>query len=209
MTAPYHGRLGGAATRRAEVGRGRVSRSICIAPTVKNSAAVTRLWMAVAAGAAERPPMPPAVAGSGVLESGVIGTGACAVWRDPPAAGDVGADVFQLDGVRVELDRDAAVIRVAVAMTAVTQLFYGGNPDGFQISTNPALLRGATSGLDERALYSLLQFGAVVPPLSLWRDVRRFTPGHQFTLSLNDLTVTGRAADQWRPKPPGADGGPA
>jgi asparagine synthetase B (glutamine-hydrolysing) len=44
----------------------------------------------------------------------------------------------------------------------------------------PNRLAKPTSKPDESAVFSVLQFGAVIPPLSPWHGVQRFLPGYQY-----------------------------
>jgi asparagine synthetase B (glutamine-hydrolysing) len=44
----------------------------------------------------------------------------------------------------------------------------------------PNMLANTTSRLDETAVFSVLQFGAIIPPLSPWQGVQRFLPGYQY-----------------------------
>lgn len=44
----------------------------------------------------------------------------------------------------------------------------------------PNMLANATSRPDETAVFSVLQFGAIIPPLSCWQGVHRFLPGYQY-----------------------------
>jgi asparagine synthase (glutamine-hydrolysing) len=44
----------------------------------------------------------------------------------------------------------------------------------------PSRLADATSQIDPLAVCSVLQFGAIVPPLSPWQGIRRFLPGYHY-----------------------------
>jgi asparagine synthase (glutamine-hydrolysing) len=58
---------------------------------------------------------------------------------------------------------------------------HGGFYDaGGRVASRPNDLATAASRPDESALFSVLQFGAIVPPLSPWEGVRRFLPGHRY-----------------------------
>jgi asparagine synthetase B (glutamine-hydrolysing) len=43
--------------------------------------------------------------------------------------------------------------------------------------------------LDERGIYSLIQFGAVIPPFTVWREVSRCLPGWTTTIDLQTLKI--------------------
>ncbi|MBM3334087.1 asparagine synthase, partial [Candidatus Sumerlaeota bacterium] len=44
----------------------------------------------------------------------------------------------------------------------------------------PNKLANSSSRLDESAVFSVLQFGGIVPPLSPWQGVQRFLPGYRY-----------------------------
>jgi asparagine synthase (glutamine-hydrolysing) len=44
----------------------------------------------------------------------------------------------------------------------------------------PNRLADSASQVDEEAVFSVIQFGAIVPPLSPWKGVRRFVPGYKY-----------------------------
>lgn len=50
-----------------------------------------------------------------------------------------------------------------------------------RISKNALELAGAEPEVDRAAVTSVLQFGAIVPPLSPWRGVNRFVPGFRYS----------------------------
>lgn len=58
--------------------------------------------------------------------------------------------------------------------------------DGFfanesgNISPNPANLTDGRSQIDSESVFSMLQFGAIIPPLSPWWGIRRLMPGHTY-----------------------------
>src|SRR5690349_13484646 len=49
-----------------------------------------------------------------------------------------------------------------------------------QIANWPSDLADDRSAPDEAAIFSVLQFGAIVPPLSPWKGVSRFVPGRRY-----------------------------
>jgi asparagine synthetase B (glutamine-hydrolysing) len=67
--------------------------------------------------------------------------------------------------------------------TATDQLYYRRKEAGFHISDDLRKLHTVSSTLDENAIYSLLQFGAMIPPLSPWKQIRRVIPGHKTIFS--------------------------
>ena len=63
--------------------------------------------------------------------------------------------------------------------TGTARLYFD---DRGQVSTVPTdLVYGEAIAVpDDLAITSVLQFGAVVPPMSPWKGVRRFVPGYQY-----------------------------
>ncbi len=53
------------------------------------------------------------------------------------------------------------------------------NAEG-QTADRPADLADAQSPPDQAAIYSVLQFGAIVPPLTPWEGIERFVPGYRY-----------------------------
>ena len=49
-----------------------------------------------------------------------------------------------------------------------------------RVADTPTALAGLNAQVDQEALFSLLQFGAIVPPLSPWQGVKRFLPGYKY-----------------------------
>jgi asparagine synthase (glutamine-hydrolysing) len=68
-------------------------------------------------------------------------------------------------------------LRLEISSTAADQIYYRTRTSFIEVVDDLRLLVGATDILDERAIYSLLQFGAAIPPLSPWRSIRRAVPG--------------------------------
>lgn len=106
-------------------------------------------------------------------------------WRvpddNPPSALAVGA-------ITIRLRRTDHLVRIEVPLVGADQLYYRAYDDRLVISNDPRRLsRDAT--IDPSALCSLLELGAIVPPLSMWREVRRFTPGRDFVIRLENLAV--------------------
>lgn len=64
--------------------------------------------------------------------------------------------------------------------------------------SDPSRLFVTGMQLDERSVYSLLQFGAIIPPLSQWKGVSRFTPGMRSIVRIDDLHIDEQPLhDRW------------
>lgn len=68
-------------------------------------------------------------------------------------------------------------LEVNVPPAAADQIYYRSDGDSAEIADDLRHFAGAASVLDERAIYSFLQYGAVIPPLSMWKGVYRAVPG--------------------------------
>ena len=49
-----------------------------------------------------------------------------------------------------------------------------------QMASNPTSLADPAYLIDDQAVFSILQFGAIIPPLSPWRGVARLMPGYKY-----------------------------
>ncbi len=106
--------------------------------------------------------------------------------------------LLAVGGISVEVEKLSKNVRVELPFAGADQLYYRRDPTQICISNDPRKLYRRHMEVDERGLYSLLQFGSIAPPLSLWRDVRRFTPGRCFCITSSDLNVVEReATDLW------------
>ena len=107
--------------------------------------------------------------------------------------GDSNASSLRIEGSgRITLD---------VALVDMNQFFWRKSGSNLYISTDLRLLVEKGMSHDPSAMYSMLQFGAIVPPLSPYKVIRRFTPGRRFFINLQDLSM----ADE--PSPFGQDVG--
>lgn len=91
--------------------------------------------------------------------------------------------------ITVEIDPFLNQIRVCVPMTTVTGMFWHRRPEGLYLSTDPRLLFHPQMQFDQRGLYSLLQFGALIPPLTPWREIGRLIPGNVYTVAGDELKI--------------------
>jgi len=58
-----------------------------------------------------------------------------------------------------------------------------------RMGSRPDELAGGDVRIDEKALFSVLQFGAIIPPLSPWKEIRRLIPGYRYRGSSLDGPV--------------------
>jgi len=97
--------------------------------------------------------------------------------------------------INIGIDPLGSEIRIHVPLTAVTGMYLHREPDGLCIATDPKLLFHRGMQIDERALYSLLQFGVLIPGLTPWREIAQLMPGSVYAISGDDLRIS-----QWIPK---------
>ncbi len=68
-------------------------------------------------------------------------------------------------------------LRVEIPVTAADQIYYRVCNDSVEVVDDLRRLVRPTDNIDERAIFSLLQFGAAIPPLSPWTSISRAVPG--------------------------------
>ena len=76
----------------------------------------------------------------------------------------------------ISVERDLDPI-VEIAHADLTPLFHD---DAGLTSSNATSLAGPEAPPDPAAVFSVLQFGCVIPPTSPWPGVHRFMPGHRY-----------------------------
>ena len=96
--------------------------------------------------------------------------------------------------VTIEISSSANRILIRVPCTAVTGIYSKAGIDELELATDPRLLYSPGMQIDQRALYSLLQFHALIPPLTPWCEITRLIPGKFYCISGNDLSVVCRSA---------------
>ena len=94
-----------------------------------------------------------------------------------------------------------AGLSLDIPFAATTCLFARSEPGRVYLSSDPRLLARSTDELDQRAIYSVLQFGAIAPPFTIWRPVVQLTSGRVWTVS-NSLKL--RSAPRRPSSPDGA-----
>ena len=116
-------------------------------------------------------------------------------WVAPPVQG-TGGQTEQWSGDKnsatvIAIPRDN-MARIEVPLTTPEQIYYAPCRDGGAVFGNDMrfLLRWAGMRLDERALYSLMMCGTIVPPYTIAAGVRRIPNGHALALG------TGKVAPQ-------------
>jgi asparagine synthase (glutamine-hydrolysing) len=68
-------------------------------------------------------------------------------------------------------------LRVEIPATATDQIYHRVCGDSVEVVDDLRQLVRPTDSIDERAIYSLLQFGSAIPPLSPWTSIGRAVPG--------------------------------
>jgi asparagine synthase (glutamine-hydrolysing) len=90
--------------------------------------------------------------------------------------GDLGSNAVSLSWLT-----DRSELRATVPAASPQQLYYARLPGGHVIADDLRLFpRLMVTTLDERAIYALLQYGAIPAPLTIWREVQRIPGGHLF-----------------------------
>lgn len=92
------------------------------------------------------------------------------------------------NAIRVEVCKRSGEIRFTIPPTTPEQFYFSQTPDGYYFSDDLRLFRHLMpTELDERSVYALFQYGAIPPPLTAYKNVRRIPGGHVFTLHPTSL----------------------
>ena len=90
------------------------------------------------------------------------------------------------NAIRIEASLKSGEIAIMVPPTTPQQFYFARNSHGFYFSDDMRLFRYLVeTSLDERAIYALFQYGAIPPPLTIYKNVRRIPNGHVFKLQPN------------------------
>ncbi len=84
----------------------------------------------------------------------------------------------------------AGRVTVEVALLDLNQYYWRRSGSTLYVSSDLRLLVEKAMKHDDAALCSMLQFGAIVPPLSPYEAIRRFTPGRRYIIDGRDLSMT-------------------
>jgi asparagine synthetase B (glutamine-hydrolysing) len=86
--------------------------------------------------------------------------------------------------INMRLSLPAGELNIAVPLATPEQIYYAGDPQGYFVSNDMRLLmRWVGLRLDERAVYALFQYGAIPPPLTISKNIKRIPNGHVCKLS--------------------------
>ena len=96
---------------------------------------------------------------------------------------DSSETVFAVGQIRAFWSSRSGAFKVNVPFAATDQLYYRRDSDGLRISNDLRVLFDRKCEVDPRGFYSLLQFGATIPPATLWKDIGEFVPGRHMTVS--------------------------
>jgi len=80
---------------------------------------------------------------------------------------------------------------IALPYTAVNGVFYAFRNGRLELAGDPRKLIQAEMTLDPRAIFSVLQFGAIIPPLTPWREIGRLPPGYRYRIRPDALPERG------------------
>lgn len=100
------------------------------------------------------------------------------------------AETAVANRIHLRFDEDSKSLFVDVPIACPNQLFFQSRPNCLLISNRPECANeDCSQTVSERALFSLLQFGSVVPPFSIFEGVARFRPGISTKISLSRFAV--------------------
>ena len=131
----------------------------------------------------------------------VISCDGCVV-HSKPLSGDRSALSITLGGMRsggvsggdvaVEVNPSRNSVAIRVPLTSVTDLYSKTDPGRVELASDLKFLFSSHMEIDQRAIYSLLQFGVLIPPLTPWRQVTRLIPGNVYEVSCPDMRINCR-----------------
>ncbi len=96
---------------------------------------------------------------------------------------DSSETVFAVGQIRATFSKRSGKLKVIVPFTTADQLYYSKDSEKLRISNDLRALVDSKYEVDPGGFYSLLQFGATIPPLTPWKEIREFIPGRQMTIS--------------------------
>lgn len=106
-------------------------------------------------------------------------------WR---SGQDAASRKYRLGAIIIDQDSSHEV-RISIPLVGADQLYYRCHQDRIEVCNDPRRLALPNDEADSSSLVSLLQFGAIVPPLSTWSSIHRFTPGRRFVLNPRNGSV--------------------
>lgn len=88
---------------------------------------------------------------------------------------------YRMGGIFVETNPSQGG-NISIPLVGSEQLYYRRDTEKIQVSSDPRRLGSPNDSVDANGFLSLLQFGALVPPLSLNSSIRRMIPGRRYQL---------------------------
>ncbi len=88
-------------------------------------------------------------------------------------------------------------IRVDVSFPGMQTLFLREDGDRAEIGTDLRRLYRGNDTLDSAGIVSILTYGALIPPLSPFREIRTLVPGFRYTIGGVPLRVSGEPLQTW------------
>lgn len=88
--------------------------------------------------------------------------------------------------IRIVVPLNNGGLKIVVPPTTPEPFYYARISEGFVFGNDLRLFRYLTEvDLDEEAIFGIFQYGAIPPPLTIYRNVHRIPNGHVFELSSN------------------------
>jgi asparagine synthase (glutamine-hydrolysing) len=98
----------------------------------------------------------------------------------------------------LQVDPSVGAVRLLAPLADPSPLYYIKRPGRLLFCSDPRVLAGEADGWNEAAFYSLLQYGAVIPPVTPWRGLDRLAPGHAYMIDMRTLAIAESVQDLWR-----------
>jgi len=100
---------------------------------------------------------------------------------------------------KIHITKSGGGISVDLPFPSKVNLYYRKAQDGILVSTDLRSLHQKGDTLDPAGIVSLLVLGAVVPPLTPFKEIRALTPGYKHSIDLQTLALTSELSCSWSP----------
>jgi asparagine synthetase B (glutamine-hydrolysing) len=120
------------------------------------------------------------------------------LFSEGPDGLDANTARLPVDSLSIVLDEEQRRLVVTLPLIGTTPLFCSASAGSLVLSDDLRELYRADYELDDRGVYSLLQFGSVAAPFSLWRQVQRLAPGYSYAIDTDSFQVSKQPHDFWQ-----------
>lgn len=102
-----------------------------------------------------------------------------------------------IGSIPCQLNEEGDALLIDVPLTSTDQVYYRFSQDQMQLSNDLRLLSQPPTTTDEKGLFSLLTYGTMLPPSTIFCEVKRLLPGYKHRIELDDLTIESAVMQNW------------